>query len=91
MIEGERRLAERSGQAVERKRASGLVVGVPPIGWARGDNGELIEDEHEQAAIARAKELDDNRSLGLIRRSSRRRATARERTHRSRTRGFDAR
>jgi len=49
---------QKSRATIAAKRARGESVGTPPIGFRRGENGELEEDEYEQSLIARAKELD---------------------------------
>jgi transposase len=66
VIEGERRVLERSQKALARKRENGFVTGTTPLGFTRGQNGELVRDEYEEAAIARAKQLASGRSLGLV-------------------------
>jgi DNA invertase Pin-like site-specific DNA recombinase len=53
---------KRTRQALAVKRAKGLQVGSAPLGMKADDEGRLIPDEAEQAAVARVREL---RTSGL--------------------------
>lgn len=56
----------RAGRRAKAEGGGYAGFGSPPFGW-RAEGKELVADEHEQATLARARELrDDGRSLRQI-------------------------
>lgn len=57
IAEGDRRLLERSANALDARRRNGMAVGTAPLGFQRMDDGTLAPDPHEDGAIERALQL----------------------------------
>jgi DNA invertase Pin-like site-specific DNA recombinase len=67
IAEGDRRLLERSADALDARRRKGMAIGTAPLGYQRMEDGTLAPDPHEEDAIERALELwAENYSMNAI-------------------------
>lgn len=67
IAEGDRRLLERSTNALNARRRKGMAVGTAPLGYQRMEDGSLAPDPVEEDAIDRALQLwGENYSMNAI-------------------------